>query len=162
MPAKTVTGNVRTHLGLAMPAERQLELWFRPNGSNISDGGLAIGVDAKANLNLTTGDFNVSLETAPHILYTPWVRWLVDPGESDPEKWAWGYAEWAWSFSPYPNGGPIDELAGDALSIYSVLVSLTLPPTYKGWYLNAPGPGLPPGDPDDPASSGTGILEIVS
>ena len=161
MPTKTVTGNVRTHLGITMPEERQLELWFRPNADNVS-AGLAIGVDAKATLNTANGVFSASLEAAPWITYTPWVRWLENPEENDPEKWAFGYAEWNWSFNPYPNGGPIDELVGDVLSIYSVLVAMTVPPGYKGWYLNAPGPGQPLGDPDDPDSSGTGILEIVS
>lgn len=64
-----------------------------------------------------------------------------------------------------PDGyyGPLAALPDAPLSAQTVLVSLNPPPPgYKGWYLNAPGPGLPPGDPDNPASSGTGILEIVS
>lgn len=59
--------------------------------------------------------------------------------------------------------GSIADLPGAPLSANTVLVSLDPPPAgYKGWYLNAPGPGNPLGDPNDPASSGTGILEIVS
>ena len=57
----------------------------------------------------------------------------------------------------------VDTLPGAPLAAENVLVSLDPPPVgYRGWYLNAPGPGNPPGDPDDPESSGTGILEIVS
>lgn len=159
MPTKTVTGNLRTHLGIVMPVDREIELWFRPNTDNVSDG-LVIGVDAQATLNRSNGIFSVELEVAPWITYTPWVSWLKNPG--DPSNLARGYAEWNWSFNPYPNGGPIGDLIDDVLSIYSVLVSLTLPPGYTGWYLNAPGPDEPVGDPNDPASSGTGILEIVS
>lgn len=60
-------------------------------------------------------------------------------------------------------GGPIGDLPDSPLAPDVVLVSLAPPPAgYRGWYLNAPGPGNPPGDPNDPASSGTGILEIVS
>ena len=60
-------------------------------------------------------------------------------------------------------GGTIGDLPDIPLSPDTVLVSLDPPPPgYTGWYLNAPGPGRPTGDPDDPASSGTGILEIVS
>lgn len=159
MPTKTVTGSLRTHLGITMSVEREVELWFRPNDSNVSDG-LVIGVPVQATLNRSNGIFSVELEVAPWITYTPFVTWLKNP--RDPSILARGEAEWMWSFNPYPNGGQIDELAGDVLSTFSVLVSLTLPPDYQGWYLNAPGPGQPVGDPDDPASSGTGILEIVS
>lgn len=66
-------------------------------------------------------------------------------------------------FVPTGYVGALADLPGVPLSPNSVLVSLDPPPEgYKGFYLNAPGPGLPPGDPDNPASSGTGILEIVS
>ena len=60
-------------------------------------------------------------------------------------------------------GGAIGDMPGAPLRVDTVLVSLAPPPAgYRGWYLNAPGPGVDPGDPDDPASSGTGVLEIVS
>ena len=60
-------------------------------------------------------------------------------------------------------GGDIGDMPDAPLSPQTVLVSLAPPPAgYVGWYLNAPGPGEDPGDPNDPASSGTGILEIVS
>jgi hypothetical protein len=99
----------------------------------------------------------VNLEAAHGVTYTPWLRWLLNPEEQKPEMWAWGYAEWKFTITPYPNGGPIGTLASVDLSIYSVLVSLTLPPGYKGWWLHAG-----PGDPDDPETSGTGMLRIVS
>lgn len=61
------------------------------------------------------------------------------------------------------SGGELGDLPDAPLSPATVLVSLDPPPAgYVGWYLNAAGPGEPPGDPNDPASSGTGILEIVS
>lgn len=163
MPLVTITGNVWDHTGSPIPAERMPQFGFRPNTSNLVSGGLAAKVEAFATLNYATGAFSCELVAEPWITYTPWLRWLINPGEPDPEDWAYGYAEWSWTVNPYPNGGMISDLAGVDLSIYSVLVSLSPPPPgYKGWYLNAPGPGQPLGDPDDPASSGTGILEIVS
>lgn len=60
-------------------------------------------------------------------------------------------------------GGAIGSMPDAPLSPNTVLVSLAPPPVgHKGWYLNAAGADQPPGNPDDPASSGTGILEIVS
>lgn len=60
-------------------------------------------------------------------------------------------------------GGALGDMPDAPLSPSTVLVSLDPPPAgYKGFYLNAAGPGEDPGDPNDPASSGTGILEIVS
>lgn len=65
-------------------------------------------------------------------------------------------------FVPY-GGGEIGSLPDAPLSPSTVLVSLDPPPAgYVGFYLNAAGPNEDPGDPNDPASSGTGILEIVS
>lgn len=64
-----------------------------------------------------------------------------------------------------PLGGDwtLQTLPGAPLTPNDVLVQLAPPPEgYAGWYLNAPGPGEPTGDPNNPASSGTGILEIVS
>ena len=162
MALVTVTGNVWDHTGAPIPAERRPVFGFRPSRSNLVAGGLAADVEAIATLNPETGAFTCKLLAEPWTIYTPFLRWLINT-DDDPERWAYGYAEWSWTFNPYPNGGPISELAPVDLTIYSVLVSLDPPPPgYRGWYLNAPGPGQPPGDPDDPASSGTGILEIVS
>ena len=163
MALVTVTGNAWDHTGAPIPAENHPELWFRPLGHDVSGGALLAGVEAQAALSPLTGAFTVALVAEPWIRYRPVLRWLINPAEPNMEKWAWGYAEWNWTFNPYPGGGSISDLDGPDLSAHSVLVSLDPPPPgYRGWYLNAPGPGLPPGDPDDPASSGTGILEIVS
>lgn len=60
-------------------------------------------------------------------------------------------------------GGELGDLPEAPLSPSTVLVSLDPPPPgYNGFYLNAAGPGVDPGDPNDPTSSGTGIFEIVS
>lgn len=163
MATVTVTGNAWDHTGNPIPAGLHPQLWFRPEGHDISGGSLLAGVEAKATLNSASGAFTVELVAEPWIRYRPVLRWLLNPSEPNMAMWAWGYAEWSWTFNPYPSGGTIGNLAGPNLTTYSVLVSLDPPPAgYKGWYLNAPGAGLPPGDPDDPESSGTGILEIVS
>lgn len=163
MAKVSVTGNAWDHTGNPLPATLQPELWFRPEGHDISGNALLAGVEAKATLNLNSGAFTVDLMAEPWLRYRPHLRWLLNPNESSPEKWSYGWATWDWTINPYPNGGPIGNLDGPNLDVYSVLVSLAPPPPgYKGWYLNAAGPGNPPGDPDDPLSSGTGILEIVS
>lgn len=163
MPVVTVTGNAWDHTGSPIPAALFPELWFRPLGHDVAEGALLAGVEVKASLNTTTGSFAAQLVAEPSIRYRPVLRWLLNPQEPNPQMWAWGYAEWNWEFNPYPIGGLISELGGPDLTAYSVLVSLDPPPPgYKGWYLNAAGEGNDPGDPDDPESSGTGILEIVS
>ena len=158
-----VTGNAWDHTGAPVPAMYMPELWFRPVRNDISGNALLAAVEAKSDLDLTTGAFTVQLVAEPWLRYVPELRWITNPSEPLPQNWAWRYAEWDWTINPYPSGGPIGELASKDLTTYSVLVSLNPPPPgYVGWYLNAPGPGMDPGDPDDPASSGTGILEMVS
>ena len=107
------------------------------------------------------GSSSVVLESTdgvvPKVWYTVSIEYLNSGGEYTSLD-VLGYR----LYVPAP-GGAIGDLPDAPLSADTVLVSLSPPPAgYKGWYLNAPGPGNPPGDPDDPASSGTGILEIVS
>lgn len=109
----------------------------------------------------SSGLFSVTLETTdgvvPEVWYTVGIEHL-NPGGEYTHFDLLGYR----LFVP-ASGGPIGDLPGAPLSPSTVLVSLAPPPPgYRGWYLNAPGPGQDPGDPNDPASSGTGILEIVS
>lgn len=163
MSTVTVTGNAWTHTGAPIPAANLPELWFRPLADSSSGDSLLVGVEVRATLNLATGSFSVQLVSEPWLRYVPQLRWVVNPSEPVPEAWSWQYAEWDWTVTPYPVGGPIGSLTDRDLSIYSVLVSLSPPPPgYRGWYLNAPGPGAPVGDPNNPSSSGTGILEMVS
>lgn len=158
MGVVTVTGNAWDHTGAPIPASNFPELWFRPLGHDISAGSLLVGVEAKANLNLATGAFTVDLMAEPWIRYRPVLRWLVNPLEPNPEMWSWGYAEWDWTFNPFPSGGPISDLDVPDLSIFSILVGLTYPPGYKGWWLYSPAEGeeMPLDDPD------IGDLKIVS
>jgi len=153
----SVTGNAWSHAGSPIPAERRPELWFRPNRNNLSESALLAAVDVKATLDPGTGRFVAVLESAPAVLYRPWMRWLVNPDERDPERWAFGYAEWPFEINPYPVGGPIDELARVDLSTITVYVGLDAPPEgYRGWWLHAAA-----GDPDNVTSSGTGELRSV-
>lgn len=155
--AVIVTGNAWTHTGSPISANRQPELWFRPNRHALSGASLLVAVDAQANLDVASGGFSVSLEADPALMYRPWMRWLTNPGENDPERWAWGYAEWPFEFSPYPAGGPIGTLAHVDLSIYTVYVGVDDPPPgFRGWWLHSG-----PGDPEDDATSGTGELRRV-
>lgn len=150
MAVVTVTGNAWDHTGSPIPAANLPELWFRPLDNDVSAGSLLAGVEAKATLSLVTGAFSVQLVAEPWIRYKPVLRWLVNPAEPNPEMWSWGYAEWNWTFNPFPSGGPIGDLGGPDLSIYSVFVSLnTPPPGYRGWWLYSPADGqtMPLDDP---------------
>lgn len=158
MAAVTVTGNAWDHTGSPIPAANRPELWFRPLAHEVTGDALLAGVEAKATLNLTTGAFTVQLIAEPWIRYRPVLRWLINPLEPNTEMWAWGYAEWDWTLNPFPDGGPIGELGGPDLTIFSVLVGLTYPPGYRGWWLYSPAEGEEmPLDDDD-----IGDLRIVS
>lgn len=107
------------------------------------------------------GSFAVLLEptdgVTPQVWYTVSIEYLNEAGKFT------SYDVLGYKLRVPAPGGAIGELPDVPLSPDTVLVSLAPPPPgYKGWYLNAPGPGNPPGDPNDPASSGTGVLEIVS
>ncbi len=107
------------------------------------------------------GTFSVDLQptdgVVPEVWYTVSIEHLKDGGRFTHYD-VLGYR----LFVPI-TGGSLGDLPDAPLSPSTVLVSLDPPPAgYKGFYLNAAGPGEDPGDPNDPASSGTGILEIVS
>lgn len=150
MSIVTVTGNAWDHTGAPIPAALRPELWFRPARDDVSGSALLAGVEAKATLDLVTGGFTVQLVAEPWLRYKPVLRWLINPSEVRPERWAFGYAEWDWSINPYPNGGPVGGLDGPDLSVYEVFVSLYAPPAgFRGWWLYSPAQGqaMPLDDP---------------
>ena len=157
MAIVTVTGNAWDHTGTPIPAEQRPELWFRPRRADVAGDALLAGVEVRAELNTATGAFTVQLEATPGIEYLPVLRWLIDPSQPV-ERWAHGYAEWPKPIVPYPVGGTIGELLpADGVGDLTVYVSLTPPPDkFNGLWLHAG-----PGDPDDPAESGTGMLRRV-
>lgn len=108
MALVTITGTVKDHSNVVIHPDQQPELWFRPDGPRIRAGLLA-GVEVKANLTAGTGAFTVPLESdGDEISYVPFLRWLVDPSQTDPEKRAFGYAEMP---RIWPDtGGPIGDL----------------------------------------------------
>lgn len=159
MALVTITGNAWDHSRQVIPAELQPRLWAKPLGDRVS-GSLLAGVESRATLDPVSGAFMVAVEG--NLDYRMVMDWLV-PGQEEeaPGGRARTFAEWPVFNSA--SGGAIQDLPGAPISSATVLVQLAPPPPgYRGWYLNAPGPGEPVGDPDDPASSGTGILEIVS
>lgn len=108
MALVTITGRVWDNGRVPIPAPQEPELWFRPDSARVSPGLLA-GVEVRASLNATTGVFIVQLESVDdEITYIPFLRWLVNPAETDPDKRAFGYAEWP---RIYPDtGGDIGDL----------------------------------------------------
>lgn len=157
MAIVTVTGNAWTHRGEPIPANRKPELWFRPRRESLNGDSLLTATDVRADLNATTGAFQVKLEAGPALLYRPWMRWLTNPHERDTDKWAFGFSEWPFDINPYPIGGDLSHLVKVEPSTLTVLVSLNPPPPgFTGWWLHSG-----PGDPDDTAQSGTGELRRV-
>ena len=135
-------------------------LRFTPSGPGLKGSKLFAARPVEVEVS-PSGAFAVLLEptygVVPEAWYTVSIEYL-NPGGRYTSYDILGYRLRV----PAP-GGTIGDLPDIPLSPDTVLVSLDPPPPgYTGWYLNAPGPGRPTGDPDDPASSGTGILEIVS
>lgn len=157
MPTITFT---LSDFGLDSLASKSPTVKFVPSGAGVHGTRLFTSTPVLATLTGSNGTVTLS-ETdgvVPAVWYTIQIEHLKTGGE---------YTHFdvvgLRIFVPPGYSGPISELPGLPLSAATVLVSLDPPPPgYKGWYLNAPGPCLPPGDPDNPASSGTGILEIVS
>jgi len=113
MPTVIVTGGAYDHGLDPIPSQMMPELWFRPNGPGVSETRMLAGVDRKATLNPNTGAFSVRLFSDPEgrIWYRPFMRWLLNPAESLPERWAWGYVEWpvrVWPDAGGPIGGLIE------------------------------------------------------
>lgn len=131
MPLVTITGNAWDHGQVPIPASRRPELLFRPNGSNVGVGLLA-GVESKAELNPATGYFTVQLfsDVSHRIRYTPVLRWLTNPEESDPEKWSYGYAEWPFEIIP-DTGGDITGIINEVVGIGLVYVGPDAPTTAR-------------------------------
>ena len=155
----TIYGKL-SDFGLRSLARFRPVVRFTPSGAGVKGGlllaGRAVEVPVASN-----GRFSVELEptdgVTPEAWYTVSIEYLNEGGQYTSLD-ILGYR----LYVPAP-GGQIGDMPGAPASVDTVLVSLAPPPPgYKGWYLNAPGPGQDPGDPDDPASSGTGILEIVS
>jgi hypothetical protein len=105
----TISGDLWTHEGVPFPADLNPELWFRPERPGVTSGALLAGVEVQATVNWSNGRFTVDLVAYPGIRYQPFMRWLVNPQETDPEKWAFGYAEWPFTIDPN-NGGNIGTL----------------------------------------------------
>lgn len=110
MATVLVTYNAWDHNRVVVPANLQPEVWFRPLKASLASG-MMTAREVKGSLS-ASGSGQVTLETAPELLYVPVMRWLSDPSQADetPDNRAYGYCEWD---PVYPAaGGPIDQLPG--------------------------------------------------
>lgn len=125
MPWVTITGDLWDHSQVRLPADRQPELYFRPNDAAIG-GGVLIGVDVKASLDVPTGAFSIVVysDLTDRIKYRPWVRWLSRPG--DIESYSWQYKELPFEIVP-DTGGSIGGLLEQQFGIGLVYVAENAP-----------------------------------
>lgn len=149
-----------TDFGLQSLATKQPKVIFTPSGAGTLGASL-FASDPIVVYPEPDGSFTVDLQptdgVAPQVWYTVSIEHLK-PGGQFTHYDVLGYK----LFVPVI-GGALGDMPDAPLSPSTVLVSLDPPPPgYKGFYLNAAGPGEDPGDPNNPASSGTGLLEIVS
>src|SRR5690606_33558062 len=126
--------------------------FFTPSHGGVKGSKLLTDKPVEATLDQPTGVWTVPLESTDGIVpagafYTV----SIDQGmhHFDVLELRIYLPEGTWTLGTLP---------GAPLQPNYVLVSLSPPPVgYRGWYLNS---GI--GDPNNPAESGTGILEIVS
>lgn len=155
----TIYGTL-SDFGLQSLAAFEPQLKFTPSGAGVNGVRLFAARPILCPVS-ADGSFAVLLEptggVVPEVWYEVSIEYLNAGGQFT------SYDVLGYRLRVPAPGGAIGDLPDVPLSPETVLVSLSPPPPgFKGWYLNAPGPGRDPGDPDDPASSGTGILEIVS
>lgn len=123
MTLVTIHGNAWTHQGRPIPAELRPRLKFFPKAHSFGGGALLVGVEARADLDLATGQFTVEVESEPGLLYQPRMEWF--PGLSDETGAHW--AEWPFLIAP-GNGGLITDLIG-VFPPGTILVGLGAPPS---------------------------------
>lgn len=157
MPTITFT---LSDFGLASLASKLPTVKFVPSGAGVAGDRLFTSTPVTA---VMVGDVGtVTLAATDGVTPTAWYTVQIEHLNPGGEYTHFDLLDFK-VFVPEDYDGPLTGLPGSPLEPNMVLVSLSPPPTgYTGWYLNAPGPGNPPGDPNNPASSGTGILEIVS
>ena len=130
MPFVTISGNVRDHAGIIIPANREAELYFVPVEPQIVSGSPAAlaGVEVKADFTPTTGDFTVDLfsDLTPKFRYWMELRWLVNPADTAPERRAYGHARWPDPIYP-DTGGSIGNLIDPLQTFPYVYVDSSAP-----------------------------------
>lgn len=155
----TVYGTL-SDFGLQSLAPYNPVVKFLPSGPGVRGQHLFSSTPITANV-ASNGSFSVLLEPTVGVMPDVWYNVSIEHLNAGGEYTHFDLL--GYKLRVIPPGGEIGDMPDAPLSTSTVLVSLAPPPEgYKGWYLNAAGPGQDPGDPNDPASSGTGILEIVS
>lgn len=110
MALVTITYNAWDHNRQVIPAELQPRVGFRPLATSLANGMLTKR-EVWGSLNPTTGAGSVQLESAPGLLYVPFMEWLRDPSQASEsvQNRALGSCEWEAIFPG--TGGPITELS---------------------------------------------------
>ena len=109
MAQVTVTYNAWDHDQGKIPESLRPQVGFRPLATSLVSG-MMTNREVWGTLDYATGAGSVKLESAPGLLYVPFMRWLTDPSQANEqvENRSYGYCEWK-PFFP-GNGGPIDQL----------------------------------------------------
>lgn len=143
MTLVTITYNAWDANRGKIPAADKPEVWFRPLSTRYEDG-LITDREVKGTLDYATGAGQVQLESAPDVLYVPFMRWLSNPLLDEPGNRAFEYAEWE---PIYPGeGGPISGLPG-VVKLGGVWYGFGAPPAFlkdrnDTTYIDITGPGI--------------------
>lgn len=139
MSKVTVSGNAWDHNLVAVPANLQPQLYFRPVATSMAHG-LLTSREVKATLQ-SSGQFTVQLDSHPGIFYVPVMEWLLDASQADElvQNRALSRCEWT-AFYP-GRGGDISEL-NPAVGLSALLYGFGPPPEQleKAVYLDITGP----------------------
>lgn len=122
MALVTVTYNAWDHNREVIPASRQPRVGFKPLRTSLANG-LMTNREVWGTLNSTTGAGSARLESAPGLLFVPFMDWLTGPATSENDRG--GYCEWA-PILP-GNGGDISDLA-DLRSFGPIIAAMGAPP----------------------------------
>lgn len=146
MATVTVTYNAWDHNAQIIPANLQPQVGFRPLSTSQARGLMTNREVWGSGPIGPSGTGSVELESAPDLMYVPFMRWLIDASQisESVQNRAYGYCEW----DPiYPaDGGPISGLPG-VVKLSGIWYGFGAPPLViknrnDSIYLDITGPGV--------------------
>ena len=128
MALVTVTYNAWDHNRQVVPASLKPRVGFRPVGTSLA-GGMMTDREVWGTLNVSTGAGSAPLESAPGLMFVPFMDWLMDPTQADEavENRARAYCEWK---PIYPGKGGAISTLSPAVGLSGIIVGFGPPPEH--------------------------------